>query len=60
MMHETACGIIAQGRGSHFDPDIVDAFLDIQQEFHQIATRFGDESNAPTPETGHEKNSDCR
>ena len=47
MMHETACGIIAQGRGSHFDPDIVDAFLDIQQEFHQIATRFCDETTPP-------------
>jgi len=44
MRHEIASDIIAQGRGSHFDPDIVDAFLSIQQEFHKIAVRFNDES----------------
>ena len=42
MSHEAAVGIIASGRGSHFDPDIVDAFLSIEQEFASIAARFRD------------------
>ena len=35
--HEVVAGIIREGRGSHFDPDIVDAFNDLQEEFRQIA-----------------------
>jgi putative two-component system response regulator len=42
MGHEQAVAIIEQGRGSHFDPDIVDAFLAIQSEFQAIAGRFAD------------------
>lgn len=38
--HETAVGIILEGRGSHFDPDVVDAFKRIEGEFLAIATRF--------------------
>jgi putative two-component system response regulator len=30
--HEMAFSIIADGRGSHFDPDVVDAFMDIEGE----------------------------
>jgi putative two-component system response regulator len=40
--HETAVGIILEGRGSHFDPDVVDAFKRIEGEFLAIATRFSD------------------
>ena len=42
MTHEAATSIIADGRGVHFDPDIVDAFLTIQNEFIEIAARFSD------------------
>ncbi|MDP2284767.1 MAG: HD domain-containing phosphohydrolase, partial [Pseudohongiella sp.] len=42
MVHDKAVEIIVAGKGSHFDPDIVDAFLDIQQEFQDIANRFAD------------------
>jgi len=42
MPHEKAVEIIAQGRGSHFDPDMVDGFLDIQGEFRVIALRYAD------------------
>jgi putative two-component system response regulator len=42
MSHEKAVSIIKEGRGTHFDPDIVDAFLDIVPEFVQIAWRFSD------------------
>lgn len=39
---ETARDIIAAGRGTHFDPDVVDAFLDIFDEFKDIAFRYSD------------------
>jgi len=42
MSHEKAVTIIAQGRGSHFDPDITDAFLSLAEEFQAVATRFID------------------
>lgn len=40
--HNEAVGIIFQGRGSHFDPDMVDTFIEIQDEFDAIAQRFAD------------------
>ena len=42
MTHEEASTIIAEGRGTHFDPDIVDAFLHLCHEFRNIAERFRD------------------
>lgn len=42
MPHEKAVEIIIEGRGKHFDPDIVDAFLTLQHEFQVIAERFID------------------
>ena len=42
MPHEQAVRIIAAGRGKHFDPDLVDAFLQISDEFRAIAERFAD------------------
>lgn len=35
--HEKARGIIVEGRGSHFDPDVVDAFLQIEARFVAIS-----------------------
>ncbi len=43
MSHEQAVEIISEGRGVHFDPDIVDAFLVIAEDFRAIARRFSDE-----------------
>ncbi|MBF0186924.1 MAG: two-component system response regulator [Magnetococcales bacterium] len=40
--HEKAVAIITEGRGSHFDPEMVDAFIDISEEFHNVAGRFAD------------------
>ncbi|MDD5295704.1 MAG: response regulator [Rhodocyclaceae bacterium] len=40
--HEEAVAMIAAGRASHFDPDIVDAFLEVQEVFHAIASRYSD------------------
>jgi putative two-component system response regulator len=42
MPHDKAVAIILTGRGSHFDPDIVDAFAEIQEDFREIAARFTD------------------
>jgi PAS domain S-box-containing protein len=40
--HETAVDIIRAERGRQFDPDIVDCFLDLADEFRAIALRFAD------------------
>ena len=42
MPHEKAILIIQEGRGRHFDPDIVDAFVAINEEFRMISQRYGD------------------
>ena len=42
MAHEAAVGIISEGKGLHFDPDMVDAFLAIAEEFRAIAERYAD------------------
>jgi putative two-component system response regulator len=38
--HETALELIRQGRGEHFDPDVVDAMLAIEERFTAIAAEF--------------------
>ncbi len=42
MPHALAVEIIAQTRGKHFDPNVVDAFLEIQDAFNAIAIAFSD------------------
>ncbi|TSA10980.1 MAG: two-component system response regulator [Betaproteobacteria bacterium] len=42
MPHEKAVAIIVESKGTHFDPDIVDAFVELQDEFRAIAARYGD------------------
>ena len=42
MSHAEAVEIIRAGRGTHFDPDLTDAFLQIADEFATIARRFAD------------------
>lgn len=41
--HEKAAAIIEEGRGTQFDPDVVDAFLRRQAEFRKLAARLADE-----------------
>lgn len=43
--HDRAVQVIFQGRGAHFDPDMVDAFIEIQDEFAAIAARFADDDS---------------
>jgi putative two-component system response regulator len=40
--HEEAVQIIFSERASHFDPDVVDAFIEVSPEFAAIAQRFAD------------------
>jgi putative two-component system response regulator len=40
--HERAVAIITEGRGSHFDPAVVDAFLVVQEDFRAAAKRYAD------------------
>ena len=40
--HAVAAATIAQGRGEHFDPDIVDAFFGLEEAMQAIASRFAD------------------
>ena len=40
--HEEAAKIILKGRGTHFDPDVCDAFMALQAEFKAIADAYGD------------------
>ena len=40
--HDKAVQIIFQSRASHFDPDMVDAFIEIQDDFDAVAQRYAD------------------
>ncbi len=42
MLHDEVTEIIFEGRGKHFDPDVVDAFLEIKREFLEIAEKYRD------------------
>ncbi len=42
MSHMTACEIILNSKGSHFDPDMVDAFESISDVFEMISLRHMD------------------
>jgi HD-GYP domain-containing protein (c-di-GMP phosphodiesterase class II) len=40
MSHEQARNVIIEGRGSHFDPDIADAFLAAEHDFDAVRRRM--------------------
>ena len=40
--HEEAVAEIVRGRGTHFDPDLVDLFLAHAEQMRTIAARFRD------------------
>jgi putative two-component system response regulator len=42
MPHREAAEIVVTAKGTHFDPDVVDAFVQVQQRFAEIAARFAD------------------
>jgi len=43
--HEEALATMKQGRGSHFDPDIFDAFLRIEVRIRAIAAQYSDDED---------------
>ncbi|NTV96256.1 MAG: two-component system response regulator [Thiobacillus sp.] len=45
MPYAQAQAIIVAERGRHFDPDVVDAFTVVYDQFVTIAERYGDDSN---------------
>lgn len=46
--HEEAIDIMRKGRGTHFDPDILDVFLKITDEFREIAMRYQESESGET------------
>lgn len=46
--HDEAVRLIVEGRGSHFDPDIVDAFVTIADSFRAISRAYADEEDNRT------------
>jgi putative two-component system response regulator len=46
LSHERACQFIEQGRGSHFDPQLVDAFLRIESEFRAASAAFSSQQSS--------------
>lgn len=44
--HEQALDVMKKGRGTHFDPDVLDAFFAIEERFAQIANEFADAQTA--------------
>ena len=43
--HERARSMILEQRGSHFDPDVVDAFVATEERFLDIARKFVDSTD---------------
>ncbi len=40
--HEKAVKLILENKGIHFDPDMVEAFIEIENTFKTIAQEFAD------------------
>jgi putative two-component system response regulator len=40
--HEVSCDIVIKGRGTHFDPDVTDAFIAVADNFAAIARKYTD------------------
>jgi putative two-component system response regulator len=47
MSHDKAVQIMIKERGTHFDADMLDAFVEIQDEFRAIAMNYADTESAP-------------
>ena len=40
--HSKSCSIIEEGAGSHFDPRLVEAFINLREKFRQTALQYSD------------------
>ena len=52
LSHEEAVRSMSEKRGTFFDPDVLDAFLEVRDEFHGIAGRFSGDGVEPEPGAG--------
>jgi adenylate cyclase len=52
LSHEEAVRVMSGERGKSFDPDVLDAFLDVQEEFRRIAARFAGSGVEPVSPAG--------
>jgi putative two-component system response regulator len=43
LTHNSAKSIILEGRSKHFDPDVVDCFVELENQFVAIHKRFSEE-----------------
>ncbi len=50
MSHVAACRIIAEGAGKHFDPAVVESFIDVHREFEAISEECLSSRKAQRPE----------
>jgi HD-GYP domain-containing protein (c-di-GMP phosphodiesterase class II) len=52
MTHEQAVSLIKKGRGTHFDPAVVDAFLSVHNVLAQLSAEESrhDEDHMPPPQ----------
>lgn len=55
MGYAEAAAIIIEGSGTHFDPDVVDAFVAIQGEFIEIAEKYSDRVGQFSDRVGEEE-----
>ena len=39
--HDESCQIILEGRGSHFDPDVIDTFVELADTFDDVYSQLG-------------------
>ena len=53
MSHEQAVKIMHDGAGSHFDPDVISAFLELQCEFQDVAVRYADSDDELGAKAAH-------
>jgi putative two-component system response regulator len=53
MPHTEARDQILKGRGTHFDPDLVDAFVECNEAFHSIAEQYADDETNLQEEPDH-------
>jgi cyclic di-GMP phosphodiesterase len=42
MPHAEAAAIIREGKGRHFDPDMVEAFIRLEEAFCKISAQYAD------------------
>jgi putative two-component system response regulator len=57
LTHEEAIRIIVKDKGTHFDPDVVDAFLSVSEKFRIIAQEYADSEKLHALKSDGEANS---